>query len=64
MATATARPRPIVDVHLDDLLNETIQRGASDLHLTVGVPPIMRIDGQLKPELRAAHPARYPADRL
>jgi len=49
MAPAAGRPRPIADIHLDDLLHETIQRGASDLHLTVGVPPILRIDGQLKP---------------
>ena len=44
-----ARPRPLADIHLDDLLHEVIQRGASDLHLTVGVPPIFRVDGQLKP---------------
>jgi twitching motility protein PilT len=37
------------DVHLDDLLIEVIQRGASDLHITVGVPPFFRVDGQLRP---------------
>jgi len=30
-----------------DLLEEATQRGASDLHLTVGVPPVLRIDGEL-----------------
>ncbi|OGK11094.1 MAG: type IV pili twitching motility protein PilT [Candidatus Riflebacteria bacterium RBG_13_59_9] len=30
-----------------DLLEEACKRGASDLHLTVGVPPVLRIDGQL-----------------
>ncbi|HEY3284112.1 MAG TPA: type IV pilus twitching motility protein PilT [Armatimonadota bacterium] len=34
---------------MDDLLREVVQRGASDLHVTVGVPPIFRVDGQLRP---------------
>jgi twitching motility protein PilT len=32
---------------IDDLLKLTIERKASDLHLTVGLPPILRIDGKL-----------------
>ncbi len=32
---------------LDDLLREMVQRGASDLHIKVGSPPKMRIDGSL-----------------
>jgi len=35
------------DVDLDDLLRAVFERGASDLHLTVGVPPTLRIDGDL-----------------
>jgi len=35
------------DVHIDDLLTEVVRRNASDLHICVGVPPILRIDGQL-----------------
>ncbi|MFA0752560.1 MAG: hypothetical protein IMHGJWDQ_000314 [Candidatus Fervidibacter sp.] len=35
------------DVHIDDLLKEVVRRNASDLHLCVGVPPVLRIDGQL-----------------
>jgi twitching motility protein PilT len=35
------------DVHIDDLLRLVVQRNASDLHLCVGVPPVLRIDGQL-----------------
>lgn len=31
-----------------DLLNKTVQASASDLHITVGLPPILRIDGQLQ----------------
>lgn len=34
-------------VSLRDLLSEMVERGASDLHLTAGVPPQFRIDGHL-----------------
>lgn len=37
----------IEDMHLDDLLRTVTERGASDLHLTVGLPPILRVDGSL-----------------
>ncbi|MBI2841840.1 MAG: type IV pilus twitching motility protein PilT [Armatimonadetes bacterium] len=33
--------------HVDDLLREAAERGASDLHLSVGLPPVIRIDGRL-----------------
>lgn len=39
--------RSAEDVHVDDLLRETTERGASDLHLSVGLPPVIRIDGTL-----------------
>jgi len=42
-----ARPVPIDDLHIDDLIREAVQRGASDLHVTVGLPPVFRVDGQL-----------------
>lgn len=32
---------------LNELLQCAVGRGASDLHLTVGVPPVLRIDGEL-----------------
>ena len=32
---------------LNELLKETINRGASDLHLTVGLPPTIRVTGKL-----------------
>ena len=35
-------------INLKALLNEVIVKNASDLHIGVGVPPIMRIDGHLK----------------
>lgn len=33
---------------IDELLKYAIQHNASDLHITVGYPPIVRIDGELK----------------
>lgn len=36
-------------VALDDLLKKVIEVEASDLHLKVGSPPVMRIDGELHP---------------
>lgn len=38
---------PIDEVHIDDLLREMLERGSSDLHICVGVPPVIRIDGGL-----------------
>lgn len=35
--------------YFDELLEECIRRNASDLHLTVGRPPTLRIDGILHP---------------
>lgn len=50
-ATAT-RPKKtrksIEHVHLDELLEIVVENNASDLHLAAGLPPIMRIDGELK----------------
>jgi twitching motility protein PilT len=34
---------------LDELLSVMLQRGGSDLHLTEGAPPLLRIDGELHP---------------
>ncbi len=42
-------PVSLEATHADDLLREVVERGASDLHICVGVPPILRIDGQLVP---------------
>ncbi|PKL46077.1 MAG: type IV pili twitching motility protein PilT [Planctomycetes bacterium HGW-Planctomycetes-1] len=35
-------------VHIDRLLDACIKMGASDLHLTVGRPPVLRINGRLR----------------
>ena len=39
--------RDLSDVHIDELLRLTVQSGASDLHLSVGLPPMVRKDGKL-----------------
>lgn len=36
-------------VELDKLLQITVERGGSDLHLTAGAPPIVRVYGELIP---------------
>lgn len=33
---------------IQDLMKETVQMKASDLHITVGIPPTVRVNGQLK----------------
>jgi twitching motility protein PilT len=40
--------RPIHDVHIDELLELVVEHNASDLHVTDGLPPVLRIDGELK----------------
>ena len=44
---------------IDDLLVEMVGRGASDLHLTVGTPPAIRVRGELE---RLDGPALTPED--
>ncbi len=44
---------------IEYLLAEAAQAGASDLHLKVGVPPVLRINGQLQP---TAHRVLTPED--
>jgi len=34
---------------LNDLLLKLVERGGSDLHITVGMPPVLRINGKLLP---------------
>ncbi len=40
---------PVSEVHLNALLEEMVDMGASDLHLSAGLPPCVRIDGALRP---------------
>jgi len=44
---------------IDDLLREAVAREASDLHVTVGVPPVLRLSGSLT---HMAYPVLMPAD--
>jgi twitching motility protein PilT len=37
------------DVEMNELLQLAVDEGASDLHLTVGSPPLLRINGALEP---------------
>ena len=37
----------LLGVRMDELMRVTIERGASDLHMCVGLPPMLRIDGRL-----------------
>ena len=34
-------------LRIEKLLEEVIRRKASDLHLQVGLPPVLRVDGAL-----------------
>ena len=38
---------PTID--LDKILSAAVDRGASDVHLKAGRPPIVRFDGELEP---------------
>ena len=35
-------------MHLDDLLQFTVKNGASDLHLSASLPPMIRVDGDIR----------------
>lgn len=45
----TVELQPIANAHIDDLLRIAVARGASDLHISVDLPPMIRIDGKLEP---------------
>ncbi|HTQ11605.1 MAG TPA: type IV pilus twitching motility protein PilT [Fimbriimonadaceae bacterium] len=48
-AQLEADAQAISGCHIDDILRLAIERKASDIHLTVGLPPMMRLDGELTP---------------
>ena len=35
-------------MNLDELLNFSVQNKASDLHLSAGLPPMIRVDGDVR----------------
>ena len=45
---AAVQRTPVDDVHIDELLEIVVENNASDLHIANGLPPIMRVDGELK----------------
>jgi len=45
--SATGGVKPLLKPTMSQLLDYTIQNNASDLHIGVGVPPIVRVDGAL-----------------
>lgn len=49
MAPRGTRGRSVEDVHIDDLLRLVVEKGGSDLHMAVGIPPVIRVDGELIP---------------
>jgi twitching motility protein PilT len=45
---SAGRARSLDDAHIDELLHLVVsQKGASDLHIAVGLPPVIRVDGEL-----------------
>ena len=49
VAPATTANAVVSGMTIEPLLEECIKRNASDLHLQVGLPPILRLDGVLHP---------------
>ena len=47
---------------IDGIFRTAVQRGASDIHIVCGLPPILRINGEL--EKMSKEPALAPADTL
>ena len=35
-------------MNIQELLNFSVQRGSSDLHITAGMPPLIRVDGDIR----------------
>lgn len=46
---ASASEAPNKEMRIETLLEECVKRNASDLHIQVGLPPILRVDGALIP---------------
>ena len=44
-----AQGGPDLRVNLHQLLKAMVEKGASDMHITAGAPPLLRIDGEVIP---------------
>lgn len=40
---------PLHDIHIDEILTMAVERRCSDIHFSVGLPPMVRIDGEVAP---------------
>jgi twitching motility protein PilT len=50
-AAAYAMPKAAVGtIQIDKLLTAAVKNGVSDIHITVGLPPVFRIDGGMRPQ--------------
>jgi twitching motility protein PilT len=47
-ARPVSRPRPLAGVHIDELLDFVVEKNASDIHICVDIPPVVRIDGEMR----------------
>ncbi len=47
--TREGSPPPVATIDMHQLLQVMVEKGASDLHLTAGTPPQLRVDGSLYP---------------
>jgi len=43
----STQAKDLTDVHIDELLELVVRKNGSDLHLAVGLPPVIRVDGDL-----------------
>ena len=48
VATKKPQRKPVENIHIDELLELVVENNASDLHLAADLPPVLRIDGELK----------------
>ena len=46
-------------MHFNELLHQMVERGASDIHLHVGMPALARLHGKLSPVSEATIPPRF-----
>jgi twitching motility protein PilT len=49
MDNEAAEAIPLSETHIDDILRTSQQAKASDVHITVGIPPMFRMDGRVTP---------------
>ena len=50
-----------MDLMIEDLMEQLVQRGGSDLHIATGQPPYGRFSGELRPMTDATHWLRRTA---